>query len=70
MLLGDLADAPERVRERMLETMPTTALSLATYSATLLVICGTTVWISGGATWAWGWLTVSVLLIAWRALHP
>lgn len=69
-LLGDLADAPERVRERMLETIPTTTLSLIAYSFTLLLICVTAVSISGGATWAWGWLAVSVLLTGWRALHP
>ena len=49
LILGALARAPQRVRERMLETIPTTALSLITYSATLLLICGTTVWISRGA---------------------
>ncbi len=70
LLLGNLADAPERVRERMLETVPTTALSLVTYSSTLLVICGTTVWISGGAGWAWIWMVVSAVLVAWRALYP
>jgi len=70
LVLGDLVNAPERVRERMLETIPTTALSLATYSTTLLLICGTTVWISRGAVWAWTWLAVSVLLVSWRALHP
>lgn len=69
-LLGDLAGAPERVRERMLETIPTTILSLTTYSLTLLLICGTAVWITGGAPWAWAWLAVSVALISWRALHP
>ncbi len=69
-LLGDLADAPERVRERMLETIPTTNLSLAAYSFTLFLICGTAVWISRGAAWSWAWLTGSVLLIGWRALHP
>jgi diguanylate cyclase (GGDEF)-like protein len=70
LILGSLADAPERVRERMLETIPTTAVSLATYSATLLLICATTVWISGGATWAWTWLAASIVLVAWRAVHP
>lgn len=70
LILGGLATAPERVRERMLDTIPTTALSLTTYSATLLLICGTTAWISRGATWAWIWLGVSVLLIAWRAAYP
>src|SRR5262249_46032042 len=54
----------------MLETIPTTALSLATYSATLLLICGTTAWVSHGATWAWIWLGISVLLVLWRALYP
>ena len=29
LLLGSLADAPPRVRERMIETIPTTPLSLA-----------------------------------------
>jgi diguanylate cyclase (GGDEF)-like protein len=69
-LLGDLADAPERVRERMLETIPTTNLSLAAYSFTLFLICGTAVWITRGAHWSWAWLALSVLLICWRALHP
>jgi diguanylate cyclase (GGDEF)-like protein len=70
LILGALARAPQRVRERMLETIPTTPLSLATYSATLLLICGTTVWISRGAAWAWVWLGLSVLLVIWRAVHP
>jgi diguanylate cyclase (GGDEF)-like protein len=54
----------------MLETIPTTTVSLIAYSFTLLLICGTAVSISGGATWAWSWLAVSVLLTGWRALHP
>jgi diguanylate cyclase (GGDEF)-like protein len=70
LTLGDLANAPDRVRERMLETIPTTALSLVAYSLTLVLICGTSVWISRGATWAWFWLASSLVLIAWRALHP
>jgi diguanylate cyclase (GGDEF)-like protein len=70
LILGSLADAPERVRERMLETIPTTAVSLATYSATLLLICATTVWISRGASWAWTWLGASIVLVTWRAAHP
>jgi diguanylate cyclase (GGDEF)-like protein len=70
LILGPLAKAPERVRERMLETVPTTALSLATYSVTLLLICGTTVWIARGAQWAWVWLGVSMVLLAWRLLYP
>jgi hypothetical protein len=51
LLLGSLADAPPRVRERMLETIPTTPLSLAFYTVTLLVICVTTVYVTR-ATWA------------------
>jgi len=70
LLLGNLAEAPERVRERMLETIPTNNLSLAAYSFTLFLICGTTVWLTHGATWAWAWLAVSMVLILWRALHP
>jgi diguanylate cyclase (GGDEF)-like protein len=70
LILGDLARAPERVRARMLESVPTTTLSLAFYSVTLIVICGTTVYISGRAPWAWVWLAASVFLIAWRAIHP
>jgi diguanylate cyclase len=69
LLLGDLARAPERVRARMLESVPTTTVSLAFYSITLMVICSTTVYISR-ATWAWVWLGASVILIAWRAIHP
>lgn len=69
LLLGSLADAPPRVRERMLETIPTTPLSLAFYTVTLLVICTTTVYVTG-ATWAWVWLTLSAVLVAWRALQP
>jgi diguanylate cyclase (GGDEF)-like protein len=69
LLLGDLARAPERVRARMLESVPTTTLSLAFYSFTLIVICATTVYISR-EPWAWAWLAVSALLIAWRAIHP
>jgi diguanylate cyclase (GGDEF)-like protein len=69
LLLGDLARAPERVRARMLESVPTTTVSLAFYSITLIVICGTTVFISRAA-WAWAWLATSVVLITWRAVHP
>ncbi|MEO6078747.1 MAG: GGDEF domain-containing protein [Steroidobacteraceae bacterium] len=69
LLLGNLASAPERVRARMLESVPTTTLSLVFYSTTLLVICATTVYISR-ATWAWAWLVASIVLIAWRAIHP
>jgi diguanylate cyclase (GGDEF)-like protein len=70
LLLGNLADVPPQVRQRMLATIPTTPLSLAFYSFTLIVICATAVYISGGATWAWAWLGSSVLLLAWRAIHP
>jgi hypothetical protein len=35
LLLGDLAQAPERVRARMLESIPTTTVSLVFYSITL-----------------------------------
>jgi diguanylate cyclase (GGDEF)-like protein len=69
LLLGDLARAPERVRARMLESVPTTTVSLALYSLTLILICATTVYISG-ETWAWVWLAVSVVLVAWRTIHP
>ncbi|MDQ2640590.1 MAG: GGDEF domain-containing protein [Pseudomonadota bacterium] len=69
MLLGSLADAPPRVQERMIETIPTTSLSLAFYTVTLMVICATTVYVTG-ATWAWVWLAWSALLVAWRALLP
>ncbi len=70
LFLGDLVDAPDRVRERMLDTIPTTALSLIVYSVTLILICGTTVWMTEGASWSWMWLGVSLLLVAWRGLHP
>ncbi|MET0282012.1 MAG: GGDEF domain-containing protein [Steroidobacteraceae bacterium] len=53
----------------MLETIPTTAVSLLVYSLTLLIICVTTVYISG-APWAWIWLAASVCCVAWRTLHP
>ena len=69
LLLGSLADAPPRVQERMLETIPTTRLSLAFYTVTLLIICGATVSITR-APWAWAWLALSVALVAWRALLP
>ncbi len=69
LLLGDLAQAPERVRARMLESIPTTTISLVFYSTTLIVICATTVYISR-APWAWAWLIASIFLIAWRAIHP
>ena len=69
LFLGDLAHAPDRVRERMLESIPTTNLSLAFYAVTLLMICTTTVYVSR-AGWAWAWLVVSVILISWRAFHP
>jgi diguanylate cyclase len=69
LMLGDLSRAPERVRERMLESVPTTTISLIFYSTTLLVICGTTVYISGEG-WAWAWLIASTILIGWRAIHP
>jgi diguanylate cyclase (GGDEF)-like protein len=69
LLLGSLADAPPRVRERMLETIPTTTLSLAFYTVTLLVICSTTVYVTD-ATWAWVWLALSAVLVTWRALQP
>lgn len=68
-LLGSLADAPPRVRDRMLESVPTSTLSLFFYSTTLLLICGTTVYITR-APWAWGWLIASFVLIGWRAIHP
>jgi diguanylate cyclase (GGDEF)-like protein len=69
LLLGNLASAPERVRARMLESVPTTPVSLAFYSITLIVICSTAVYISQ-ETWAWVWLGASLVLIAWRAVHP
>jgi diguanylate cyclase (GGDEF)-like protein len=69
LALGNLADAPASVRERMLLTIPTNALSLVFYSVTLLTICSTTVYISR-APWAWSWLAMSILLILWRIIHP
>jgi diguanylate cyclase len=69
LVLGSLADAPPRVRERMIETIPTTPLSLAFYTVTLMVICATTVYITR-ATWAWAWLGLSAVLVSWRALVP
>ncbi|HWL61360.1 MAG TPA: GGDEF domain-containing protein [Steroidobacteraceae bacterium] len=69
LLLGSLADAPPRVRERMIETIPTNPLSLAFYTVTLMVICATTVYVTR-ATWAWAWLTLSAVLVVWRALLP
>lgn len=68
LLLGDLAQVSKPVRQRMLATVPTTPLSLAFYSVTLLVICGTTVYISGGQPWAWGWFSLSLALLTWRGL--
>ena len=69
LMLGSLADAPPRVQERMLETIPTTNLSLAFYTVTLLVICGATVFITR-APWAWTWLVLSLTLVGWRAVLP
>jgi diguanylate cyclase (GGDEF)-like protein len=69
-VLGNLADAPVAVRERMLATVPTTPLSLLFYSITLVVICGTAVYISNYALWAWMWLGLSVATLTWRAVHP
>lgn len=68
-MLGDLARAPERVRARMLESIPTTTISLALYSLTLIVICATAVYVTR-APWAWVWFGVAVLLSAWRTIHP
>jgi diguanylate cyclase (GGDEF)-like protein len=68
-LLGSLADAPPRVRSRMLESVPTTPLSLGFYSVTLFVICSTTVYVTR-STWAWVWLATSLPLSAWRIIHP
>ena len=70
LLLGDLAQVSQPVRQRMLATVPTTPLSLAFYSVTLLVICATTVYISGGQVWAWIWFGLSTCLLLWRALLP
>jgi diguanylate cyclase (GGDEF)-like protein len=69
LLLGSLSEAPPRVRERMLATIPTTPLSLAFYSVTLMVICVTTVYVTN-ALWAWMWLAWSAFLVAWRLLVP
>lgn len=69
LILGDLADAPDRVRERMLATVPTSPISLALYSVTLLIICGTTLYIAR-AQWAVVWFAVSVVAVLWRSLHP
>ena len=69
LVMGSLADAPPRVQERMLETIPTTPLSLIFYAVTLLTICATTVYITR-APWAWAWLLVSLALVAWRSLLP
>jgi len=69
LVMGSLADAPPRVQERMLETIPTTPLSLIFYAVTLLTICATTVYITR-APWAWAWLLVSMALVAWRSLLP
>lgn len=57
------------VRQRMLATIPSTSLSLAIYSFTLLVICATAAYISR-AYWAWGWLAFSIVMIAWRYICP
>jgi len=70
LLLGDLAQVSQPVRQRMLATVPTTPLSLAFYSVTLLVICATTVYITGGQPWAWIWFGLSSCLLLWRSLLP
>jgi diguanylate cyclase len=69
LALGALIDAPPSVRERMLATIPTNAVSLAFYSVTLITICVTAIVISG-KPWAWTWLGVSLAMMAWRAIHP
>jgi diguanylate cyclase (GGDEF)-like protein len=69
LILGDLAAAPERVRAQMLETVPSSWASLAVYSVTLMIICGTTVYIAR-EPWTWAWLAASIVLVTWRALHP
>jgi diguanylate cyclase len=69
LVLGNLADVPVAVRQRMLATIPSTPLSLAIYSFTLLVICATAVYISR-SPWAWGWLAFSFAMIAWRYSCP
>jgi diguanylate cyclase (GGDEF)-like protein len=70
LLLGGLAQVSQPVRQRMLATVPSTPLSLVFYSVTLLVICGTTVYVSGGRTWAWIWLSVAMGLMLLRAILP
>ncbi len=69
LMLGHLADAPVAVRQRMLATIPSTSLSLAFYSFTLLVIAITTAYIAR-TTWAWIWLVFSTAMILWRCLAP
>jgi diguanylate cyclase len=69
LVLGTLADAPVGVRQRMLATIPSTPLSLAIYSFTLMVICVTAVYISRAA-WAWVWLVFSFAMIGWRYVCP
>jgi diguanylate cyclase len=68
-ILGNLADAPVAVRQRMLSTIPSTAISLAFYSFTLLSICVTAVYISR-SLWAWSWLIFAAAMIAWRYICP
>lgn len=69
LVLGKLADVPVAVRQRMLATIPSTPLSLAIYSFTLLAICSTAVYISR-APWAIGWLVFSAAMVLWRYLCP
>ena len=67
--LGSLAAAPVEVRNQLLATMLQRPLTLALSSITLLLVCGTTVVVTG-AEWAWIWLTVTLAIICWRILHP
>jgi diguanylate cyclase (GGDEF)-like protein len=67
--LGGLADAPVEVQTQLLATMLQRPLTLALSSVTLLLVCGTSVVVTG-TDWAVAWFLVTLAIIAWRILHP
>jgi hypothetical protein len=69
LVLGKLAAEPEAVRNRLLATIPQSALSLVVTSITILLICITTVLIRP-TLWTWVWLAISAGIVAWRILYP
>jgi diguanylate cyclase len=67
--LGSLADMPIEIRNQLLATIIQSPVTMVVTSTGLISTCAATVFITG-KVWAWTWLVVMLLFLAWRAALP